>query len=143
MEMNMLGREYLDLAREIIVGGAERHFGGAVGRAYYALMLECRDALLAWGFTIPPRDNVHTFTRLRFTFVSDPGLLTIRDCLDYTGRLRNEADYHLISSAVFSTVHRARRAIDDVATALGKLDAINADPAYRTAAIAEVRSRWP
>ena len=46
----MRGREFLDLAKEIIRGATEKHWRGTAGRAYSALMLEGRDALahLAW-----------------------------------------------------------------------------------------------
>jgi hypothetical protein len=37
----MQGKEFLLLAKEIFAGGTERHWRGAAGRAYYALMLEC------------------------------------------------------------------------------------------------------
>ena len=52
----MRGREYLELAREILPGGTEKHRRGAAGRAYYALFLEGREALARWGFLpIPAR----------------------------------------------------------------------------------------
>src|SRR5947207_3348204 len=73
----MRGRQFLDLARDNLSGNTEVHWRGAAGRAYYALFLECRDALFSWGFVMPPRDNVHTFVRLRFTFAAEPDLKTI------------------------------------------------------------------
>jgi hypothetical protein len=41
----MQGREFLDLAREIVGNGSERHWRGAHFHAYHALFLECREAL--------------------------------------------------------------------------------------------------
>ncbi len=73
----MKGRRFPDLARKVFPGGTEVHWRGAVGRAYYALMLECREALFRWGFKLPPRDNVHTWVRLRFSFPADPDLKTL------------------------------------------------------------------
>ena len=62
----MQGRAYIHLAADILAGNTEAHRPGAAGRAYYGLMLECRDVLFRWGFKLPPRDSVHHFVRLRF-----------------------------------------------------------------------------
>lgn len=127
----MQGRAYLDLAREVVTGGTEVHWRGAVGRAYYALFLECREALFRWGFKLPPRDNVHAFVRLRFTYAADVDLKRIGLVLDYLGIARNQADYHLSSLAIFCSDVYAHRAIADAAAMLVLLDGIDNDPAGR------------
>ena len=55
----MKGRAFMDVARDVVLGATEGHCRAAVGHAYYALLLECRDLLLHWGFTILSRHNVH------------------------------------------------------------------------------------
>ena len=109
----MRGRQFLELAREILKGGSERHRRGAAGRAYYALMLECRDALDAWGFTAPRRDAVHGFVRQRFDSTANADLRAIHAALEALGKLRNEADYDL--RAVFVSTSFVQQAIDKAA----------------------------
>jgi hypothetical protein len=59
----MRGREFLDLAGEIVGNGGERHWRGAHIHAYYALFLESRDALTRWGSPPPPAHTVHHHVR--------------------------------------------------------------------------------
>jgi len=66
----MNGRAFLEVARSDVAGPSEAYWRAAAVHAYYALILECRDALLRWGVTIPPRQNVHAFTRLQLTYSS-------------------------------------------------------------------------
>jgi hypothetical protein len=139
----MRGRAFLDLAREILRGGGERHWRGASGRAYYSLMLECREALFRWGFPLPPRDNVHTFVRLRFTVPVHADLRTIGDHLERLGRLRNQADYDLTTLIQFARATYAQRAVQDAGSSLVLLDAIDGDGARRAAAVAAIRAAFP
>jgi hypothetical protein len=139
----MQGRQFLDLARDNLAGGSEVHWRGAAGRAYYALMLECRDALVRWGLKLLPRDNVHTFVRLRFTFAAHPDLRTIGMTLEKLGQLRNRADYDLSTLLAFASAAVATNAVQEAALRIDLLDAIERDPLRRTAALAAIQKAFP
>jgi hypothetical protein len=84
----MKGKEFLDLAREIVGNGGERHWRGAHIHAYYPLLLESREALTRWGF---PALSVHTVphhVRNKLTFAADNDLKTIGITLDYLSQRR-------------------------------------------------------
>jgi hypothetical protein len=139
----MQGRAFLDLARETLQGGTEVHWRCAVGRAYYALMLECRDALTRWGIKPPPRLNVHSFVRLRFTFPANADLKSIGAALDHLGQLRTRADYDLSPLPQFASPAAAQTALDAADKALDLLDAIYADPTRRKDAIDAILKAFP
>src|SRR2546425_630856 len=135
----MVGRGFLDLAREVVKGSTEYHWRGAAIHAYYALILECREALLRWGFSMPRRDNVHSWVRLRLTYSTEPDLKQIGFCLDSLVRFRNHASYDLNPGAAFGSSTKAHDLIQDASQALALLDAIEADSARRAAAILTIR----
>ena len=139
----MQGRRFHDLAAEILRGASEVHWRGAVGRAIYALMLESREALFRWGFKLPPRDNVHSFVRLRFTYAADADLKAVGKVLDKTGRVRNAADYDLSALPSFTNEITAKNVIREVGVAVALLDAIDADPARRASAIVAIQKTFP
>jgi hypothetical protein len=135
----MRGRRFLDLAREVLLGATEVHWRGAAIHAYYALMLECRDAQIRWGFPTPQRQNAHATVRLRFAYAGDGDLQKISDALDTLVQLRNKASYQLTSYPEFSSDRRASFGVQLAANNLALLDAVEADPARRAAAIASIR----
>ena len=134
----MKGRDFLDVARDVVAGSTEAYWRAAVVDSYYALMLECRDALFRWGFPLPPHQNVHSWVRLRFTYAADADLKRIGDALDKLGQFRNLGSYHLNPSPEFSSDKKARGTIQRAADALSLLDAIDSYSVRRAAAIAAI-----
>jgi hypothetical protein len=105
-------------------------------------MLETREALRQWGFVPAPRENVHTFVRLRCTYAADVDLQAIGRNLDWMLQLRNRADYDL-TATVFDTDVQAEKAINTAVQDFPRLDAIMADPGRAAAVTADIRARWP
>lgn len=139
----MRGREFLDLAKEMIRGATEKHWRGAAGRAYYALMLECREALLRWGIPMFPNESAHRFVRTRIIVSGGRDARLIVDWFDRLAALRNKADYVLTTLSEFSSSARTRLALQEADSALACLDAIETDPARLAAAIAAIRAAFP
>jgi hypothetical protein len=113
----MNGRAFLDVARE----------------------LEARDALLRWGFSLPPRDRVHATVRLRLLYAKDTVLKGIGAVLDQTGQLRSRADYDLALTRFFTNRQKTQDAVQDIESAILELDRIESDPVRRAAAIASIQ----
>jgi uncharacterized protein (UPF0332 family) len=141
--MNMRGRDFLDVARELVAGADEAHWRSACGRAYYALFLEARSVLERWGITLPRRDQIHAVVRLRFIYAADPDLKQVGFALERLGDLRNHADYKLSPSPFFNSSVRAQRSIDDADVNLVRLDQVDADLTRRATAIADIRAKFP
>ena len=124
------------MARAVVHGTTEAYWRATVIHASYALFLECRDALASWGIAVPPRQNVHSTVRLRFIYAADADLKQRGFALDRWCQWRNEASYNLAPLPDFLTDTLAQTAITKVDAALALLDAIEADPVRRAAAIA-------
>jgi hypothetical protein len=135
----MAGRDFLEVARKVVLEKTPYFWRAAAIHAYYALMLECRDALDRWGFVKPRRDSVHPWVRLCFQYATDTDIKKIGNALDDLVRLRNEASYELVASISFRNSTKAADAIQKAAAALALLDAIEADPARRAIAVASIR----
>lgn len=138
----MRARLFLDLAKRLAIIPHEANWRCAAGRAYYALLLECRDALIRWGFSPPRSDAVHQFVRSRFVNTSDGDLRAIGAALEYLSRLRNRADYELTARHFTSDV-AAKKAVREAEDALALLDVIDADAVRQAGAIADIQSHWP
>jgi hypothetical protein len=134
----MDGRALLDVARELAAGASEAHWRSSVGRAYYALLHEVLDTLRRWGFSLPPRDKVHTFARLKLVYATDPDLKRIGLTLEALSMLRNAADYQLSQSGPFISARIAVQALADAEAAVALLDALEANPARRAAAVGSI-----
>jgi hypothetical protein len=116
----------------------EADWRGAAIHAYYALFLECREALVRWGRPVVGRHNIHPAVRLKFTYSASPDLKRLSNFLDDLLDLRTHASYDLSVQARFSTATDAQKAIQTSADGISLLDAIDADPNRRAAAIASL-----
>jgi hypothetical protein len=85
----MDGRALLDVARELAAGSSEPHWRSSVGRTYYALLPEVLGTLQCCGVSLPPRDKVHTFARLKLIYATDPDFKRIGLMLEALGRQRS------------------------------------------------------
>jgi hypothetical protein len=136
----MSGREFLELARELLASGTlPRHWRAVIIHAYYALLLECRDAMTRWGLPPMTRHQVHAQVRLRLTFARNSDLKKIGDKLETLSRHRNAANYDLQALPMFASAKIARDDVKLAADALAMLDAIDADPGRCAAAIASIQ----
>ena len=134
----MRGREFLGPARAAVGRGTEADWRTAAVNAYYALFLECREALTGWGVVLPRHLNVHSAVRLKFSYARHKDLNDIAIVLERLGILRNHAKYNLRPGAEFATSKKAHLSIKDSADTIALLDAVEADPARRAAAAASL-----
>jgi HEPN domain-containing protein len=134
----MQGRAFLKPARTLANERNEADWRGAAVHAYYALFLECREALVRWGWPPTGRHNIHHAVRLRFIYATDAELKQIGTTLEELANLRSQASYDLGIVVHFTSPSAARIAIQDSTDAIAQLDAIEADPNRRAAAIASL-----
>lgn len=100
-------------------------------------------ALDRWGFSLPPRQDIHPFVRLHFSYANQPDMRRVGDALDKLVRWRNEADYRLETAGRFANDTDATEAIRLAQDAINLLDQVEADPARRAAAVAAIRASLP
>ena len=56
------------------------------------MLHEVLGTLRRWGFTLPPRDKVHTFARLKFVYATDPDLKRIGLTLEALGLRHHQSE---------------------------------------------------
>jgi hypothetical protein len=139
----MNGRAFLNSARHLLAAPCQENWRSAVGRAYYALLHEAQAAFDRWGFPLPPRESIHNFVRRHLAFPANPDLRNISYVFDRLTTWRNEADYQRSALGRFGTAVAAVAAVQDAQDAIALLDAVSADPARLTAALAALRAAFP
>jgi hypothetical protein len=135
----MQGRDFLELARELLAGTFPRHRRGVIIHAYYALLLECRETMARWGIPAPPRQQAHAQIRLRLIFAGDPTVKGIGYKLERLGQYRNLASYDLRALPMFASAKEAQEAVQNASDGIALLDTIDVDPVRRAAAIASIK----
>src|SRR5260370_29261240 len=136
----MPDREFLELAQELLTSGTQpRHWRAVSIHAYYALLLECRDTMTRWGLPSLARQQVHAQVRLRLVYAGDPDLRQIGYKLEDLSKDRNLANYDLRALPIFASAITAQINLRKAADALALLDAIDADPIRRAAALASIK----
>lgn len=114
----MQGREFLGVAQEAALGVTEAHWRTAAGRAYYALLLEVRDSMTAWGVSRPAPSQVHQLVRRRLFASTDPDAKRIAIALEELRDSRNRADYEMQVPHEFISAASGRRAVQWATDAL-------------------------
>jgi hypothetical protein len=139
----MRGREFLTVARDLARQATEAHWRVASGRAYYALLLELRDAMTAWGLSRPVPSQVHQLVYRRLFVSSDPDIKQIGISFHQLRLARGRAEYETWPLVEFATDAGAKWAIQRAADALTLFDTIEADIPRRNAIAAEIRAVLP
>jgi hypothetical protein len=136
----MQGREFLELAQELLASGNQpRHWRAVIIHAYYGLLLECRDTMTRWGLPALSRQQVHAQVRLRLVYATNTDLKRIGYQLEALNKHRNLANYDLQPLALFTSSRVAQDDVQIATTALALLDSIDTDPTRQAAAIAAIR----
>ena len=136
----MRGREFLEVAKgQFDVGASAANWRAATIHSYYALLLECREAMVRWGLPPLSRLQVHSQVRLRLILSSDADLQEIGHALEELGRRRNLANYDLRDLPIFASETQAVQDLQSAEDSLALLDAVDADGGRTAAAIASIK----
>jgi hypothetical protein len=139
----MDGRAFLESARLLMTTPTEANRRSAVGRAYYAVLNEARVALERWGFSAPAGADIDDYILSRFDRVLNMDILRVADALDQLGEHREVADYSLSTPGVFADEKGVNHLLQRAEIGIDLLDQIEADPARRAKAVADIRAAFP
>src|SRR5713226_2034092 len=94
----MNGRDFLQVAQDLLRLARETDWRSGVSRAYYAAFHCARELLEDLGFAVPRADRAHAYLWLRLSNCGDPVVqVSGRELNDLRGE-RNRADYNLVST---------------------------------------------
>lgn len=139
----MKPREFVTAAQDAVRGTTEVHWRTAIGRAYYPLVLELRDAFTRWGLSTPGRASIHELTSRRAFANSDGDMKQIGRWLEQLRKNRGHSDYEMQPRPAFASNAEALSSIRLTTDALVLLDAIDADVPRRRAVFAEIHKVLP
>ncbi len=91
----MNGRDFLSVAKGLIVGQTEAAWRSGVSRAYYAAFHVARQLMEDLGFTVPRADRAHGYLWLRLSNAGDPQVMSAGRELKILRDARNGADYEV------------------------------------------------
>jgi hypothetical protein len=138
----MRGRDFLQSAARLAAMNSESDWRTSIGRSYYALYLECREALRRWGFPIPSRSS-HREVAQRLSFPNNVDLAILSKTFQDVSAKRNKADYELAANPLFQNSTSSIHSTTEARTAIALLDALESDPVRLAAAIAAIRGVFP
>ena len=134
----MRGRQFLNVAHPSSQESQEEWWRTAAGRAYHALFLEARAALIRWAIPGIPQFQIHAFIRNRYLYAADLDLRRIGDMLKHLYDLRAQADYEIDVLGPFHSYFASEQAVIDAEDVIDLLDSIDRDPARRSAVVAAI-----
>jgi hypothetical protein len=133
----MNGRKFLDVARAAVEDPSEEWQRTAMGRVYYALFLECRDAIERWGFVASSTYQAHAVVRNRLLATNHADLKYLGRSLDDLFKMRAHPDYDLTMPPI--PTFQIELNIDLAEDGVALLDEIESDPAKRAAVVAALQ----
>src|SRR5436309_1261278 len=133
----MNGRDFLNVARAAVEDAAEEWQRTAAGRTYYALFLECRDAIERWGFAPASIHQAHSAIRNRLPSTNHADLKFLGRALTALFDVRAHADYDIAVPLV--PAFQLELNIDLANAGIALLDELEDDDAKRAAVIAALQ----
>lgn len=120
----MNGRDFLDVAYDLLGGTREADWRSAVSRAYYAGFHCARDFLSAAGFAVPLADQAHVYLWRRLSNSGHPDVSQAGRSMDEFRRRRNLADYEIDQPFNQATAEDILRSVDEIIRLLDTLPTV-------------------